>query len=224
FVPDYQPIVQMADNCIMGYEALLRWRHPERGVLLPGDFLGVAEDAGCAEDIDWQIFEQVCRDAATIAGSDRYISIKITPRHFLSYELKSRLVGLMTKHEVSPERLRLEVTEGTLLENPMHIKNTLEEFRDIGMSIALDDFGTGYSSLSYMHQYPIEVLKIDQSFVANLDESDGNQSKMVVRAILALAASLDIQVIAEGIETPVQQRVLEQMGCRFGQGFLYARA
>ncbi|HET6587470.1 MAG TPA: EAL domain-containing protein [Oleiagrimonas sp.] len=224
FVPYYQPVVRMADGAIVGYEALLRWRHPERGVLLPGDFLSVAEDAGCAEDIDWQIFEQVCRDASALCVENRFISINLSARHFLSPELQSRLTGLMTKCNVAPERLRLEVTEGTLLENPVHIKRTLESFRDHGLSIALDDFGTGYSSLSYMHQYPIAVLKIDQSFVANLDESDTNQSKMVVRAILALASSLDVQVIAEGIETPLQQQVLERMGCRLGQGYLYARA
>ena len=224
FVPYYQPIVHMSDGHITGYEALLRWRHPEHGVLLPGDFLHVAEDAGCAEDIDWQIFEQVCRDAATLGGKERFISINLSARHFLSPDLQSRLIDLMAQHHLQPHRLRLEVTEGTLLENPVHIKRTLEAFRDHGLSIALDDFGTGYSSLSYMHQYPIAVLKIDQSFVANLDESDTNQSKMVVRAILALASSLDIQVIAEGIETPLQQRVLENMGCRYGQGFLFARA
>ncbi len=224
FVPYYQPIVHMDDGSIVGYEALLRWHHAERGLLAPGDFLHVAEDAGCAEDIDWQIFGQVCRDAATLGGEHRFISINLSARHFLSPDLQSRLLGLLKQHRVDPQRLRLEVTEGTLLENPEHIKRTLEAFRGHGLSIALDDFGTGYSSLSYMHQYPIGVLKIDQSFVANLDESDGNQSRMVVRAILALASSLDIQVIAEGIETPLQQRVLEHMGCRYGQGYLFARA
>jgi diguanylate cyclase (GGDEF)-like protein len=224
FVPYYQPIVHMPDNRIVGYEALLRWRHPERGVLIPGEFLHVAEDAGCAEDIDWQIFGQVCRDASMLCDKHRFISINLSARHFLSPDLLTRLMGLLSDCGVAPQRLRLEVTEGTLLENPVHIKRTLEAFRDAGLSIALDDFGTGYSSLSYMHQYPIGVLKIDQSFVTGLDESETNQSKMVVRAILALARSLRIQVIAEGIETPLQQRVLERMGCRYGQGFLYARA
>lgn len=224
FIPYYQPIVRMDDGFIAGYEALLRWRHPTHGILLPGDFLRVAEEAGCSEDIDWQIFEQVCRHAAALGGEDRFISINLSARHFMSPQLEDRLVALLEQHRVPPERLHLEVTEGTLLENPGHIKRTLEAFRSHGMSIALDDFGTGYSSLSYMHQYPIEILKIDQSFMINLDDSDGNQSKMVVRAILALASSLNIQVIAEGIETPVQKEVLERMGCRYGQGFLFARA
>lgn len=224
FIPYYQPIVRMGDGYIAGYEALLRWRHPKHGILLPGDFLRVAEDAGCSEDIDWQIFEQVCRHAADLSGEGRFISINLSARHFLSQGLAQRLLALLERHDVAPDRLHLEVTEGTLLENPMHIKRTLETFREHGMRIALDDFGTGYSSLSYMHQYPIEVLKIDQSFMVNLDESDTNQSRMVVRAILALASSLDIQVIAEGIETPLQKDVLERMGCRYGQGFLFARA
>ncbi len=224
FEPYYQPVIRLDDGQVMGYEALLRWRHPERGVLLPGEFLGVAEDCGCIGDIDWQIFEQVCRHARTLVDGNGFISINLSARHFLSPDLEPRLVALLARYHVTPARLRLEVTEGTLLENPEHIKRTLEAFRDHGMHIALDDFGTGYSSLSYMHQYPIEVLKIDQSFVASLDESHGNQGNAVVRAILALASSLDIQVIAEGIETPMQQRILQRMGCRYGQGFLYARA
>lgn len=224
FIPYYQPVVRMADGYITGYEALLRWHHPKHGTLLPGDFLHVAEDSGCIEDIDWQIFEQVCRHAAMLNDKSRFIGINLSARHFMSPDLENRLDTLLERYHVRPERLRLEVTEGTLLENPGRIKRTLEALRARGMSIALDDFGTGYSSLSYMHQYPIEVLKIDQSFMVNLDGSDTNQSKMVVRAILALASSLDIQVIAEGIETPLQKEVLERMGCRYGQGFLFARA
>lgn len=224
FVPYYQPIVDMDDGHTVGYEALLRWLHPERGVLLPGDFLRVAEDSGIAEDIDWQIFAQVCRDADALTRNGGYVSINLSARHFRAPGLEERLLQLLAAHEVAPQQLHLEVTEGTLLESPVRIKRALETFRHHGMHIALDDFGTGYSSLSYMHQYPIEVLKVDQSFVVNLDESSDNQSNVVVRAILALASSLNIQVVAEGIETPLQERVLKHMGCRLGQGFLYARA
>ncbi|HEX7341227.1 MAG TPA: EAL domain-containing protein [Rhodanobacteraceae bacterium] len=224
FVPYYQPMVDMRNSHVTGYEALLRWRHPDRGVLLPADFLRVAEDSGCVEDIDWQIFEQVFRDAARLLGEHEFVSINLSARHFRSTRLEERLTELLAFHSVSPRQLRIEITEGTLLDSPVRIKRALETFREHGIRIALDDFGTGYSSLSYMHQYPIEVLKIDQSFVTNLDESDDNQSNVVVRAILVLADSLNIQVVAEGIETPLQERVLRDMGCRYGQGFLYARA
>src|SRR5699024_8607559 len=115
FIPYYQPIVRMADGFVAGYEALLRWRHPKHGILLPGDFLRVAEDSGCSEDIDWQIFEQVCRHAAALGGKCRFISINLSARHFMSPDLEDRLLALLDHHRVRPQCLRLEVTEGTLL-------------------------------------------------------------------------------------------------------------
>ncbi|HEX7340489.1 MAG TPA: EAL domain-containing protein [Rhodanobacteraceae bacterium] len=224
FVPYYQPIMDMRDGRTCGYEALLRWRHPERGVLIPGDFLQIAEESGCIEEIDWQIFAQVCHDARALTDTDGYVSINLSARHFRSSELEGRLLALLEAQQVPATRLRIEITEGTLLESPVRVKRALETFRSHGIRIVLDDFGTGYSSLSYMHQYPIEVLKIDQSFVVNLDESESNQANVVVRAILALANSLGIEVVAEGIETPLQEEVLMRMGCSYGQGFLFSRA
>jgi diguanylate cyclase (GGDEF)-like protein len=222
FEPFFQPIVRLNDGSTVGYEALLRWRHPDHGLLRPGQFLTVAEDCGCAEDIDWQIFEQVCAHAVELAGDDGFISINLSGRHFRSPDIDQKLLALLKGRQVPPGCLRIEVTERTLLENPAQVKRSLDSLRAQGVAIALDDFGTGYSSLSYMHQYPIEVLKIDQSFVANLDDSSDSQSNMVVRAIQALADSLGMQVIAEGIETEVQRQALLAIGCTFGQGFLFA--
>lgn len=224
FVPYYQPVIDMNDGALIGYEALMRWQHPERGTLEPSEFLQVAEDADCIQQIDWQIWEQVCADATTLEGPDRVISINLSARHFTSPELAPGLCALLDKHDVRPERMVLEITERTLLGNPEQTKRTLDTFRQHGMTIALDDFGTGYSSLNYMHQYPFEVLKIDQGFVAELDATPDNQSRKVIHAILTLAASLGIQVIAEGIETDLQQQILRDMGCRYGQGFLFAPA
>jgi len=223
FVPFFQPVVELEDGRIVGYEALMRWRHPERGLLAPGEFLNVAEETGCAEAIDWQIFEQVCRQARALTRDEGFVSINVSGRHFRSPDLDERLLALFAEHNVPPRTIRVEVTERALLENPAQVKSILNNLRDKGVGIALDDFGTGYSSLSYLHQYPIETLKIDRSFVMQLSDENDSQGAAVVRAIQALADSLKMQVIAEGIETPVQRAALMRVGCKFGQGFLFAQ-
>ncbi len=224
FEPHYQPIVRLSDGEVIGYEALMRWHHSERGVLLPGEFLSVAEESGLSEAIDWQIFEQVFAHAPALSASGAFISINLSGRHFCSADLDRHLLGLLARHGVPAHRLRIEVTERALLENPTDVKRTLQSLRSHGISVALDDFGTGYSSLSYLHQYPLQALKIDQSFVASLTEGDSGGSVAVVRAILTLAETLSMQVIAEGIETAEQREVLQKLGCECGQGFLFARA
>ncbi|HKT27087.1 bifunctional diguanylate cyclase/phosphodiesterase [Dyella sp.] len=221
FVPFYQPIVALEDGRTVGYEALLRWHHPVRGLLCPGDFLAVAEENGSAESIDWQIFEQIASQVGTLAGTEGFVSLNVSGRHFRQPDLDDRLLNLLSTYRVNPRSLRIEVTERTLLENPAQVKRMLDNLRQHGVSIALDDFGTGYSSLSYLHQYPIETLKIDRSFIIELAK-DNSHSVPVVRAIQVLADSLQMQVIAEGIEDEEQRRMLRQIGCRFGQGFLFA--
>ncbi len=224
FVPYYQPVVSLADGSITGYEALLRWNHPERGLLLPQDFLLIAEETGCAEAIDWQLFELVCADAPRILGDRGTISINVSGQHFRYPDFDARLLALFATHQVAPERIRVEVIERTLLENPDQVKQLLQNLRRQGVGIALDDFGTGYSSLSYVHQYPFDVLKIDRSFVIEMGGESGDQGTAVVRAIQALADSLGMQVIAEGIETPEQRQLLHDIGCGYGQGFLFSQA
>jgi len=222
FVPYFQPIVRLHDREVVGYEALLRWKHDERGVLLPIEFLNVAEDSGLIEQIDWLMFEETCRRFKRVAGETCYVSINVSPRHFRTPDLAPRLLALARQHGIRPGRLRIELTEGALLDNSASVLNTLEQLRDAGVSAQLDDFGTGYSALSYLHRFPIKALKIDRSFVADLIIADGKGSESVVRAILALANSLDIDVVGEGIETEAQCEVLDQLGCRLGQGFLFA--
>jgi diguanylate cyclase (GGDEF)-like protein len=221
--PYFQPIVRLSDRSLVGYEALVRWRHPERGVLLPGDFLPVAEDSGSAEQIDWQMFERVCAIAPALTAQGGFISINLTARHFRVSDLDRELFAILDRNGVMPSRIRIEVTERALLENPAQVKQILDGLRRRGISVALDDFGTGYSSLSYLHQYPLQALKIDRSFVAEMRPYDDGSSSAVVRAILAMAGSLGMQVIAEGIETEAQQQALEALGCEFGQGFLFGR-
>lgn len=225
FVPYYQPIVALDDGRINGYEALLRWHHPRRGLLLPQDFLLIAEECGCAEAIDWQIFEQVCAQTVQLVGHREHgcVSINVSGRHFRFADLDQRLLAMLAQYKVPTRCIRIEVTERTLLENPTQVKRMLKNLHDHGVSIALDDFGTGYSSLSYLHQYPFQTLKIDRSFITALtpDETE-NRGLAVVHAIQVLADSLHMQVIAEGIEQETQRQALLKVGCRYGQGFLFA--
>ncbi len=222
FVPYFQPIVRLSDRSTIGYEALLRWRHEQRGVLLPLDFLNVAEDSGLIEQIDWLMFEETCRRFKTIARDNQYISINVSPRHFRTPDLAPRLLGLARHHGITPGYLRIELTEGALLDNSQLVLNTLEQLSDGGITAQLDDFGTGYSALSYLHRFPIKALKIDRSFVADLIVAEGKDSEVVVRAILALSKSLGIDVVGEGIETDAQCALLAELGCDYGQGFLFA--
>ena len=223
FVPFFQPVVRLSDRVTVGYEALLRWQHPERGLLAPGDFLAVAEETGAAEQIDWQMFERTFEVAAPLlTGAAGFVAINVSGRHFRAETLDENLLALLRRHEIKPECVRIEVTERMLIDNPPAAKRLLDALRAHGIGVALDDFGTGYSSLSYLHQYPVQALKIDRSFVAEMG-SEKSGSTAIVRAILALAGALGMQAIAEGIETEAQHRILTQMGCQLGQGFLYAR-
>ena len=225
FVPYYQPIVKLDTGEVVGYEALMRWRHPRRGIMLPGEFLSVAEDTGMSEAMDWQIFAQACRDANALAGSgETFVSVNLSARHFRDPKLDQRLLGLLAEYAVPASRLRIEVTERALLENTPAVKRVLQIFRHAGIGISLDDFGTGYSSLSYLHRYPLQMLKIDRSFIADLARDDEGSGAAVIRAILAMADALSMQVIAEGVETVTQRDQLRKLGCHYVQGFLYSKA
>jgi diguanylate cyclase (GGDEF)-like protein len=223
FEPFFQAIQRLDDGRIVGYEALLRWRHPQRGLLMPDSFLSVAEESGLSEQIDWLVFERVCQVAPALTAGGCFVGINLSGRHFHSADLGGRLLDLFEAHGVLPGNIRVEVTEHVLLDNPALVKRTLQKLRSAGITIALDDFGTGYSSLSYLHQFPLQALKIDRSFVAELTASGNSGSSAVVRAILALAGSLGMQVIAEGIENETQRELLLRLGCEIGQGFLFGQ-
>lgn len=224
FEPHFQPIVRLGDRHVVGYEALLRWRHPQRGLLLPGAFLGVAEESGSVEQIDWQMFEKTCRAIDALGQDSAYITLNVSPRHFRSPMLAGQMLELLDAHDLPHDRVRLEVTEGALLDNPEQVRTTLEALREAGVVAALDDFGTGYSSLSYLHRFPLHSLKIDRSFVSALQTGERGGSAAVVRAVLAMARTLGMDVIAEGIETDEQRDCLLEIGCELGQGFLFSRA
>ncbi|MBW3551012.1 MAG: EAL domain-containing protein [Proteobacteria bacterium] len=221
FVAFYQPIVRLSDRAVVGHEALLRWRHERRGLLAPGEFIGLGEDSGLIEEVDWLMYAQVAKQLAF--RSEGYISINVSPRHFRSADFADRMLRLVDSAGADPRRLRIEITEVALLDDVPHALRTLQQLRGRGVLAQLDDFGTGYSALSYLHRFPIECLKIDQSFVAGLIGENRNEAIAVVRAIQALAGTLGIHTIGEGIETDEQRSALRELGCAQGQGYLFGR-
>jgi diguanylate cyclase (GGDEF)-like protein len=225
FEPQFQPIVDLVDGRIVGFESLLRWRHPQRGLVLPGAFLKVAEDNGSIEQIDWQMLAATCRAIPALQLGGRYVTLNVSPRRFRSPTLARQLLDELAVHDVPTSCVRIEVTEDALLENPDQVFATLDTLQRAGVLAALDDFGTGYSSLSYLHRFPLHALKIDRSFVSELKPTHaGGSSAAVVRAVLALAGTLGLEVIAEGIESEAQRELLLELGCTRGQGFLFSHA
>jgi diguanylate cyclase (GGDEF)-like protein len=223
FEPYFQPIVCLKDGREVGFEALLRWNHPERGVLAPGAFLPVAEASGSLEAIDWLLFERTFQLVPELLQPGQYVNLNFSPRHFRNDDLDVRVLALLETYGVRPEQIRIEVTEGTLMESPERVGQLFERFRARGILIALDDFGTGYSSLSYLHRFPLQTVKIDRSFVMDLVPGERGGSTAVVRAILALSQSQSLEVVAEGVETEEQRQLLLELGCVLGQGYFFAR-
>jgi diguanylate cyclase (GGDEF)-like protein len=220
FEPYFQPICRLDGGQLLGYEALIRWNHPRRGLLKPDDFIKIAQDCGMIEAIDWRMFELSCRALAAYGEGEPFMTLNVSALHLGSANFDTRLLELVERCGLPPGRLIAEVTEGALIENPERVRAMLERLRGFGVGAALDDFGTGYSSLSYLHSLPLRMLKIDRAFVCELNKGSDTSSTRVVTAILALASALDIQVIAEGIETEVERAALLAMGCEMGQGYL----
>ncbi len=225
FEPYFQPIARLATGAVVGYEALLRWNHPSRGVIGPEEFLQIAQDNGSIEAIDWKMFEMSCKQATRLhPGNDRiYVSINVSPHHFRHIDFDATLLALVKRCKLPPSQLVIELHEGSLIDHPQRVRDTLERLRAAGIGAALDDFGTGYSSLSYLHKFPLRMLKIDRSFVAELDSEAQNTSAKVVAAVIAMGHALGLDVVAEGIETIEQRDALIGLGCEYGQGFLLGR-
>lgn len=218
FLPFYQPIVSLHDGKVVGHEALLRWQHERRGLLLPGEFIKLGEESGLIEQVDWLIYGQVARDLADSASG--YISVNVSPRHFRVPEFAARLFGLLDEAGADASRLRVELTETALLEDAPRTLRILHQLRERGIVVQLDDFGTGYSALSYLHRFPISTLKIDRSFISGLHSEGSKNTQALVEGVVSLARTLGIETIGEGIETEPQQQTLLEMGCNFGQGYL----
>jgi diguanylate cyclase (GGDEF)-like protein len=221
FEPYFQPIVRLADGAVVGYEALLRWRHETRGLLAPAEFIDVGEDSGLIEEVDWLLYRRVMRWLRTQPTG--YVSINVSPRHLRSEDFSRRLLEMADEAGADPRRLRIEITEVALLDDSPRALRMLNQLRNRGVGALLDDFGTGFSALSYLHRFPIQAIKIDRSFIAGLTGGSRTESLALVRAILALAGTLGIDSIGEGVETTTQSDLLLGLGCQFGQGYLYGR-
>jgi diguanylate cyclase (GGDEF)-like protein len=215
----YQPQVQMGDGRVIGGEALLRWRHPERGVLEPKRFIGLAEESGLIVPIGYWVIEQVCRDIASWP-SELTASINLSPNQLADPKLVPRLTAILETAGIAPDRLWIEVTESALFTEAERATRTLRELRRLGFTIAIDDFGVGFSSLYHLRQLPdVDVLKLDRTFVSQLGFSDRDAA--IAASVILLTNSLGMEALGEGIETEDQADYLRTMGCDFGQGFLF---
>jgi diguanylate cyclase (GGDEF)-like protein len=216
----YQPEIDVPTKAILGFEALLRWHHPERGLVSPNDFLPLAEETGLIVPIGEWVLRRACRDAASWP-SNLKIAVNVSGAQFKSRGLAHTVISALAESGVNPGRLELEITESVLLADTEFALATLHHIKSLGVQSAMDDFGTGYSSLSYLRLFPFDKIKIDQSFVNEL--SMGGDAAAIVRAVIALGASLGITTIAEGVETEEQLKALVAEGCDAAQGYLVGR-
>ena len=219
----YQPIVEAAGGKVAGHEALLRWQHPERGLVLPGEFIQLAEETGLILRIGEWVLREACRWAKRSGGGKRgtQVAVNLSPRQFNDPKLAEHVAQALKASGLPPRLLELEITESTAMQHTDATLGTLERLKRLGVSIAIDDFGTGYSSLAYLKRFPVDKLKIDRVFVA---ETPADQEQAtIVSAIVALAHALDIRTVAEGVETEAQREFLARCGCDFIQGYLVGR-
>jgi EAL domain-containing protein (putative c-di-GMP-specific phosphodiesterase class I) len=222
----FQPIVELASLEARGFEALVRWRHPERGTIDPIEFINLAEQTGLIVAIGEFVLEEACRqlvewDRAGIGSESLTVSVNVSGRQLAAPDLVSTVERVLRESGLEPARLTLELTESMLLDDIETSKEQLHALKALGVRLAIDDFGTGYSSLSYLRQLPVDFLKIDRSF---MDGLDGERSGAdLVRAIIDLGQRLQLLTIAEGIETPEQAGFLTGAGCRLAQGYYFCR-
>jgi diguanylate cyclase (GGDEF)-like protein len=222
----YQPIVSLKDEKISGFEALVRWQHPQRGLIPPADFIPIAEDTGLIIDIGQKVLREACRQMREwqcqgLVDSSVTMSVNLSNKQFTSPKLEEQIARILQQTDLDPNCLNLEVTETVVTENAESACTTLRQLRALGIHLSIDDFGTGYSSLSYLHRFPVNTLKIDRSFISNM--AAGNENSAIVRTIIALADNLGMTVVAEGIETEAQRDELSAAGCEHAQGYLFAR-
>jgi diguanylate cyclase (GGDEF)-like protein/PAS domain S-box-containing protein len=224
FILHYQPIVDLSTMRVCGFEALLRWQHAERGLVMPGEFIRVAEDTRIILDIGRWAIDEVCRELESwdLPHDMRCaISVNLSGRHFSQPDLIDQVTAAVTRHKISPARLKIEITESVIMENAESAILTLQKLKELGTSVSIDDFGTGYSSLSYLLRFPADTLKLDRAFVAGLGK--GGRHVQIVGAIVSLARGLGMDVVAEGVETTEQHARLNILGCSLGQGYLFGR-
>jgi EAL domain-containing protein (putative c-di-GMP-specific phosphodiesterase class I) len=221
----YQPYVDLESRTVVGLEALVRWHHPTRGLLLPAEFIPTAEETGLIVPLGRWIIARACAQAAVWRADapDRplSISVNLSPRQLHDPELLTLASQVLADSGLPPGVLTIEITENLLLGDAELAGRRLAELRALGVQVAVDDFGTGYSSLAYLRRYPVDVLKIDRSFVDPM--TDGPRQAALVRSIVDLASALEVDTVAEGVERSEQASALSGLGCRVAQGFYFAR-
>jgi EAL domain-containing protein (putative c-di-GMP-specific phosphodiesterase class I) len=221
----YQPIISLKEGRVVGFEALMRWNHPRRGLILPGEFIPCSEEIGLIVPMGWWSIREVCaraRQWERQCGADHElsVSVNVSGRLFAQVDFISRLAQIMDEADFRPGQLCIEITESVLLDHAQDAKAKLEGLRSLGVSLHIDDFGTGYSSLSYLSKFDYDSLKIDRSFVEDLNSSP--DSAAIVQMIIMLGRLLGMNVIAEGVETPDQLRRLQELNCPAVQGYWFS--
>jgi diguanylate cyclase (GGDEF)-like protein len=214
----YQPLVDLSSNEVDGCEALLRWRHPEHGMISPAAFIPVAEETGLINEIGEWVLDRACAEAANWPAHIR-VAVNVSPVQFRSQTLPLRIASALRAYGLSPHRLEIEVTEAVLIRDDQETLIILEQLRALGVRLALDDFGTGYSSLSYLRRFPFDKIKIDRSFIKDLDEAEAST---IVEAVVKMASACHMTTTAEGVETMTQRNVLRALGCSQMQGYLFS--
>jgi len=220
----YQPQLEIGSGKVIGVEALLRWRNPELGEVAPARFIPVAESCGLIVPIGAWVLEQACLQAQAWrqAGlSDLAVSVNLSAMQFRRFSVIEMVAGVLGRSGLPPHLLELELTESILLQHVESTLDTVQQLKRLGVRLSIDDFGTGYSSLSYLKRFAVDRLKIDQSFMRDVNTDPDNAA--IVRAVIQLARSLRLDIVAEGVETPAQLAFLREEGCREAQGYLFSR-
>jgi EAL domain-containing protein (putative c-di-GMP-specific phosphodiesterase class I)/DNA-binding ferritin-like protein len=221
----YQPIVGLSDRQPIGVEALVRWQHPDRGLLSPREFIAVAEESGLIGELGLWVLRESCRQAAEwqrTCAPDLLLSVNVSGRQIAQPAFPPTVTDIVRASGLTPGTLMLEITESVLMEEAAAPMTVLSELRDHDLRLVLDDFGTGFSSLSYLQRFPLEGLKLDQSFVATLDD-EADDGSAIVDAVTRMASGLGLRLVAEGVETETQAARLTELGCSYAQGYLFAR-
>lgn len=225
FIIHYQPVVDIHKNEVVGVEALLRWQHPDKGIIPPDDFVSIAEESGLILPVGEWLVSNVCKQIRSwkSAGLDNQnVSINLSPRQFKEQDIVTVFTQALAENKLDGSSLSVEITERTLIDNVGEVESTLNKLRDMGIKVLLDDFGTGYASLAYLKKFPVDIVKIDEAFISGIP--DNREDTAIVNAIAGLTRGLELTLLAEGVENERQIDVLKSIGCRYAQGYYWSKA
>lgn len=222
----YQPIYSLSEDRVVGFEALVRWKHPVKGLIMPGEFIKLAEETGLISALGKWVIARACEQFSSLimrfeGAKDAVVSINVSGKQFSHASLVDSILFQLKQNDLSPENIKIEITETAIMERAVQAVDMLKRLKSAGVNVSIDDFGTGYSSMSNLQEFPLDQLKIDLSFIKKIDKSEENIE--IVRAIINLAHNLGLHVVAEGVEKENQQKILKDLGCDYGQGYYYAR-